>query len=113
MVLIPAQFSLPAPFIYTFLWHVRIFTLVIFNHILFPGSSYDAHGVNLSLWTPYLHWPLISASVVMVFSWVKGGHGRKLNNSQDVLAVAILGMDRVWVELGQERVRPEKGGWGG
>lgn len=33
-------------------------------------------------------------STVTVSSWVKSGHGRKLNGSQDGLAVAVLAMDK-------------------
>lgn len=63
------------------------------------------HGLNL-------HWQLTSASIVTLLSWVTPGHGRKLNDSQGVLAVAILGMDKGVGRAGSREDEARKRGGG-
>lgn len=90
--LILALFSLLALFYLNIPFACLRFHLwCISSHILFSGSSHGIHGVNLSPWTLSLHWQLVLASIVAVTFWVKSGHGRNLNSTQDGLAVAILG----------------------
>lgn len=56
----------------------------------------------------------MSASIVTsVLSWVKPGYGRKHNGSQEVLAVAILGMDKAVGRAGSRENETRNGGWGG
>lgn len=53
----------------------------------------------------------MSASIVTsVLSWVKPGYSRKYNSSHDVLAMAMLGMDKAVGRAGSRENETRNGG---